>query len=210
MIKRNKKGQFVKGYTYKMSEEHKKKLNESWTKERREKRRIRQKKKGAFFKGRCHTEEAKKKISLAMKGKKYSEETKRKISKSKIGKKRNLSDEWRKKCSRPKEQNGNWRGGISSENSLLRTSVQFKLWRKKCMERDNFTCQNCGQYGGELNIHHIYNFADYPELRFAIDNGIALCKKCHMKFHKEYGKNNNTKEQLNKFIKNYGKRKINL
>jgi len=37
-------------------------------------------------------------------------------------------------------------------------------------------------------------------IRFAIDNGITLCKECHQSFHKKYGKKNNTKEQLEKIL----------
>jgi len=93
-----------------------------------------------------------------------------------------------------------WKGGITSESKIIRTSVEYKIWRKAIFEKDNFTCQKCEQKGGDLVVHHINNFADFSELRFAIDNGIVLCKKCHIEFHKKYGRHNNTKEQLKEFL----------
>ena len=77
------------------------------------------------------------------------------------------------------DKHPNWKGGISSEQSRVRGRIEFKLWRNAVFARDNWTCQECGKQGGRLNAHHIKSFAEYPELRFAIDNGKTLCYKCH-------------------------------
>ena len=94
----------------------------------------------------------------------------------------------------------NWKGGITPENVRIRNCPEMHLWRKSCLIRDNFTSQKSGQKGGKLEIHHINNFANFPELRFALDNGITLTKEEHKEFHIKYGKKNNTKEQLLEFL----------
>lgn len=93
-----------------------------------------------------------------------------------------------------------WKGGITPEIRKIRNSKETALWRKACFERDNFTCQATGQLGGRLAVHHINNFADFPELRTSIENGITLSDKSHREFHKEYGRRNNTLEQLQEFL----------
>jgi predicted restriction endonuclease len=79
----------------------------------------------------------------------------------------------------------NWKGGISSENKILRNSSEYKQWRTNVFNRDEFTCQECGAYGVILNAHHIKPWAKYPEFRFDIDNGLTLCKECHIEVHRE-------------------------
>ena len=101
-------------------------------------------------------------------------------------------------CKRGNEHHS-WKGGITSKNRLARNSVEYSLWRKSCFERDNFTCQFSGQSGGDIQVHHINNFADFPELRTTISNGITMTKKIHKLFHKNYGVKNNTPEQLEEF-----------
>lgn len=75
----------------------------------------------------------------------------------------------------------NWRGGITPINAQIRNSLEYKLWRKSVFERDNYQCVWGGkEHGNNLIADHIKPFAHYPELRFAIDNGRTLCRKCHL------------------------------
>lgn len=77
-----------------------------------------------------------------------------------------------------------WKGGVTPINAQIRKSLEYKAWRTAVFERDKYTCQHCGARNGSgkkviLNADHIIPFCDYPELRFAIDNGRTLCVKCH-------------------------------
>jgi len=131
-----------------------------------------------------HSAETRLKVSLAGKGKKRSLETRRKMSLAQMGNKKNLgkkmSLETRKKIGVAQlgEKNHAWRGGITSLKEIIRGSFEYKLWRKAVFERDNYTCIWCG-FKGYVEADHIKPFALFPELRFAIDNGRTLCKKCH-------------------------------
>ena len=117
-----------------------------------------------------------------------------------------LSEKWKERLKESHKgkfgiKSSNWQGGKTPENKKIRNRIEYRLWREAVFARDNYTCQKCKEKGIYLHSHHIQNFAEYPELRLAIDNGITLCKKCHWEFHKKFGKRNNTKEQLEKFMK---------
>ena len=100
-----------------------------------------------------------------------------------------------------------WKGGINGNNDTLRHRREYKQWRDLVYKRDDYTCQCCGNRGGKLNAHHINQFADYPDLRYEVDNGITLCTNCHDatidgSFHNIYGTHNTTSWQLREYIFN--------
>jgi hypothetical protein len=83
------------------------------------------------------------------------------------------------------EKGPGWKDGRTPINKRLRTSIEYKLWREAVFARDNWTCQECGKRGSTiLHPHHIKPFADFPELRFSIDNGLTLCLLCHREVHR--------------------------
>lgn len=119
---------------------------------------------------------------------------------SKIVKGRKHSEISRLRMSKTMKNHYDIVGRKTPEILIIRCSIENRLWREAVFSRDNWTCQKTGIKGGKLHSHHIKNFAQYPELRFAIDNGITLSKEAHNEFHKIYGKKNNNREQLNEFL----------
>ena len=90
----------------------------------------------------------------------------------------NKTEEHKKKVPRG-EKCWHWKGG-KTLNKIAHT-IEWRKWRKAVFERDNYTCQECGQVGGRLNAHHIKEVLSYPKLVFNIDNGRTLCFDCHKK-----------------------------
>lgn len=189
------------GLGRKLSDEHKHKISEHHKKTGV----------GKWMLGRKLSDETRAKMSEKI----VSEETKRKIGNAQLGNKHCLgtqnhiqkhTNEAKQKMSLARrgkfmgEKSPNWKGGITPENTKVRNSIDFQLWRGAIFARDNFTCQKYGIRGCVLHAHHIQNFSQYPELRFAIDNGITLSDRAHKEFHQIYGRKNNTREQLEEFL----------
>lgn len=108
------------------------------------------------------SEKAKQKVSMALKGRIVSPETRKKISDAQRGEKAN-----------------GWKGGKTRQAIIDRNSMEYRNWRTEVFKRDDYTCQFCGEKGGNLNAHHIRPFALFSQLRFDISNGITLCEGCH-------------------------------
>lgn len=99
-----------------------------------------------------------------------------------------------------------WNYGIGYNTTLVRKIRQlemYRIWRVSVLNRDNYTCQECKQKGGRLNVdHHLLSFASLIIQRaiksldeakickelWDIHNGKTLCISCHKKT-KTYGVN---------------------
>jgi hypothetical protein len=173
---RNVKGQFAKGFT-------------TWNK------------------GIPMSEETKRKDRESHLGKRVSKETKQKLSKSHKGiniwmKGRALPQSWKINIGKGQAGNlhWNWQGGISPEHDKVRRSIPYREWQKAVSKYYKYTCQKCLVKYNKIQCHHILNFKNHIELRFDVNNGINLCKRCHDNFHARYGNKNNTREQLEEFL----------
>jgi len=164
-------------------------------------------------KGKIVSEETRKKMSKSAKNRIVSKETCKKISKKLKGKYLGSNNPFygKKHSEETKNKLREKMSGINSprwnphktdeERINGRHIYGYNEWRKSVYERDDYTCQKCGDdRGGKLNAHHIKNYANNKKLRTETSNGITFCKSCHKDFHNQYGKKDNTRIQLEEFL----------
>ena len=109
------------------------------------------------------------------------------------------------------KDNNNWRNGKSTISHLIRSSIECEKWRQSVFEKDNYTCQKCGnKAGGNLNAHHkkslsliieennLLNIIDSKGCKplWDINNGITLCEECHTQSHRENKNNENIRKTI--------------
>lgn len=99
------------------------------------------------------------------------------------------------RCSKLGSLNPNWK-----TDKYPRRVGFSRVWRNAVFQRDNYTCQACGERGGKLHPHHKDGFHWAVERRNDVTNGVTLCVRCHSAFHTMYGKHNNTEAQFNEWI----------
>jgi predicted DNA-binding protein YlxM (UPF0122 family) len=106
------------------------------------------------------------------------------------------------------KNNPNYIDGRSNFINLLRSSGEYKNWRREVFKRDNYTCQECGTVSiGNIEAHHkipiriliwkflkLHNNLSLPidkdtllalsenyEPFWDVNNGQTLCEDCHKK-----------------------------
>ena len=94
-----------------------------------------------------------------------------------------------------------WKGGLTDINMRLRGTIGYQEWRTAVFERDDYSCRCCGRPSkADIMAHHLNGFANFPDQRLDVDNGVTLCKRCHNGFHKMYRNGENTKEQYQEYF----------
>lgn len=99
-------------------------------------------------------------------------------------------------------QRGKYRNPNRTDEERIkqRKYPEYIAWRRLIYEADDYTCHCCGESGGTLNAHHLRGYAEYPELRTDVNNGVTLCYECHREFHRRYGTRGFTPEDFSEFI----------
>lgn len=114
-------------------------------------------------------------------GKRHRRSSRLKISRARKGKRMTLMQRMRHSALRQGVTLSEWKDFTTPGNQRERGSIEYRRWRSAVFVRDFYTCQICGRRGGNLNAHHIKEFSKHPSLRYAVDNGITLCHKHHVR-----------------------------
>ena len=74
---------------------------------------------------------------------------------------------------------------MSNYSELLK-SPKWQKCRLKILERDNFTCQKCGDTETTLHIHHLKYKKGQKPWDYSDKTLITLCKHCHYEISKKF------------------------
>lgn len=100
-----------------------------------------------------------------------------------------------------------WDQSLTTEHRLRtqkRPAAPIKQWYRSVLAVHDYTCVISGQRGRGLAAHHLYNYADYPNLAFDISNGVCVSRALHREFHSIYGRKHNTLDQFLEFARTKG------
>lgn len=80
----------------------------------------------------------------------------------------------------------------ASGKQKWRRTKEYRDWVDAVKDNHNNTCQSCHRHDDELpegehiHAHHIRHATFYPELKYVVENGAALCEQCHGKLHNKF------------------------
>lgn len=74
------------------------------------------------------------------------------------------------------------------DTSMNYHAARHRAWREKVLRKAGYLCEECARYGRRTPAtvaHHVKHADAFPELRYLVSNGRALCAACHNKAHPE-------------------------
>jgi len=77
----------------------------------------------------------------------------------------------------------------------------YSRFKKKVLARDK-VCVCCG-YDDNLEVHHLYGAKENPELATDVNNGVVLCRFCHLKYHQIYSRYNINPQDFDEFMNRF-------
>ena len=78
------------------------------------------------------------------------------------------------------EKHWKWKGGLEfCKRKDERNDPRYLVWVKMIKIRDKQCKLKDEMCDGNLVVHHIKSWRDYPDLRYDLENGITLCHAHH-------------------------------
>ena len=103
--------------------------------------------------------------------------------------------------SRPKgSDHPSWNPELTKADRYGFRGNRYNRWSRRIRRLAGHVCKTCGSLEN-IVAHHPYNWKDFPDKRYNVENGVALCRRCHINFHVEHGYGNNTPIQFAVFSK---------
>lgn len=100
------------------------------------------------------------------------------------------------------KDNKNYSGATMELSRRISTLNEYKAWRKAVFDRDKYLCIDCA-HKGYIEAHHLFtlnnlikkyeieSYLDVIPIKefWDINNGVTLCRNCHLKRHNRKNKN---------------------
>lgn len=83
-------------------------------------------------------------------------------------------------------KNPSWKGGTTPERQRVQKTDEWIQLVRYIYKRDGYKCKRCGNGKTKevkFHAHHIYSWAEYPNLRLEPSNLVTLCSTCHSWVH---------------------------
>lgn len=87
---------------------------------------------------------------------------------------------------------------------VSKSKLCSKKWKEEVLKKYNYHCAKCGSVY-DIVTHHILSRQERPDLINETDNGIALCRKCHILEHQKRGEYKYQFINIDFLIKNINK-----